>query len=48
MLLDFCFKKEYYAKIYKVKQKTITKSTKNINNFKFVLVTFAQTQNVNF
>ena len=48
MLMDFCFNKEYYAKIEKVKQKTMAKAIKDINNFKLVFLLILKTQNVNF
>ena len=48
MLLDFCFKTEHYAKIGKVEEKTITKQTKDFNNFKFIFAFALLLQNVNF
>ena len=50
MLVDFCFKNEYHAKIGKLQQKNNDGTNKNNNIFKnrFIFVIIQQISNVNF
>lgn len=50
MLVGFCFKKEYHAKVGKLQQKNNNKTNKNTNIFKnyFIFVIVQEISNVNF